>query len=320
MKRTNYWKLGVFVVAGTALALTAVVYLSSGLLGRSSVDYQVYFDESVQGLDVGSLVRFRGVTLGQVSRIRVAPDQRHIQVTCALRTGDLRKEGLELERDRHRYLAMPPGLRAQLAVIGLTGQEIVALDYFDPNTHPVAILPFPTAERTIPSTPSLFASLGTSLGAATEELPRLLSSARQLMDEGVRLLAPLRDEDLGKQVATTLDQANAVLVRIQRIGDQLQAEQVPQNLANAVAMLGTTLSSLDTLLASVGGERGLLSGTQKAAAALVGTAQATNPLGRELAETLRNAQTTLEALRRLADTIDREPDVLIKGRARSSHP
>ena len=317
MKPTNYWKLGAFVVAGAALALVAVIYLSSSVLGRSTVEYQVYFDESVQGLDVGSLVRFRGVTLGQVSGIRVAPDQRHIQVTCALRTGELRSQGLEVKRDGRSYLAMPPSLRAQLAVIGLTGQEIVALDYVDPSTHPAAALPFKTSDRTIPSSPSLLSTLASSVQAATDQLPGLVASGRELVEEGLGLLGPLHDENLAGELRATLRQADGVLASLQRITNQLAAGQAPENLGRSLASLDATLSSLRALFDGVGGERGLLSGTQRAADALVGTAQATNPLGRELAETLRNAQGTLEALRRLVDTIDREPDVLIKGRARS---
>jgi ABC-type transporter Mla subunit MlaD len=317
MKPTNYWKLGAFVVAGAALALVAVVYLSSSVLGRSTVEYEVYFDESVQGLDVGSLVRFRGVTLGQVSGIRVAPDQRHIRVTCALRTSELRSQGLEAKRDGRSYLAMPPSLRAQLAVIGLTGQEIVALDYVDPSTHPIPELPFRTSERTIPAAPSLLTTIANSVEAASDQLPGLVASGRELADEGLGLLRPLRGQDVAGEVRATLRQADEVLASIQRITNQLAAERTPQNLGRAVASLDSALSSLRAVLDGMGGERGLLSGTQRAADALVGTTQATNPLGRELAETLRNAQGTLEALRRLVDTIDREPDVLIKGRARS---
>jgi ABC-type transporter Mla subunit MlaD len=315
MKPGNYWKLGAFVVAGAALAVVALVYLSSSLLGRSAVEYQVYFDESVQGLDVGSLVRFRGVTLGQVSNIHMAPDHRHVQVTCALRNGDLRKQGLEAVEGKQRLLAQPPGLRAQLAVIGLTGQEIVSLDFFDPKTHPIPVLPFTPPPRTIPSTPSSISTITAALEKAGGELPDLVSSLNRLLGEVQGLLSSLRGTDLPGKAGATLSRTDALLTSIARITDRLSAERTPETLARAVGELDAALSSLRALLEGLGSEQGLLARTGKAVDALAGTAQASSPLGRQLEDTLRDAQNTLAAIRRLADTVEREPDVLLKGRA-----
>jgi paraquat-inducible protein B len=315
MKPASYWKIGAFVVAGVALSIFSVVYLSSGLLGRSTVEYQVYFDESVEGLNVGSLVRFRGVTLGQVSHIRVGPDRRHIQVTCALRTGDLRNQGLEEVQGKQRLLAQPQGLRAQLAVIGLTGQEVVSLDFFDPKTHPVPELPFTPSPRMIPSTPSVIGSITNNLETASGELPELVKSLRQLTDEAFRMISSFRDANLAGQAGATLSRADELLASIEQITDKLSAERTPENLARAITALDSALSSLRGLLEGLAGDQGLLGRTQRAADALVRTTQASNPLGRQLEETLRDAQSTLAAIRRLADTVERQPDVLLKGRA-----
>ena len=43
--------------------------------------YVTYFDESVQGLQVDSIVKFRGVDIGTVRKIGVAPDQRLVEVS-----------------------------------------------------------------------------------------------------------------------------------------------------------------------------------------------------------------------------------------------
>jgi hypothetical protein len=47
----NHWKLGLFVVAGLAVALTAVALLGARSLQRDVGLYVSYFDESVQGLE-----------------------------------------------------------------------------------------------------------------------------------------------------------------------------------------------------------------------------------------------------------------------------
>ena len=86
---SNHWKLGLFVVVGVGLFLALLVALGASSLKKESVEYATYFDESVQGLDVGSPVKFRGVTIGNVSEIDVAPDRRHVEVLCAITVSQL---------------------------------------------------------------------------------------------------------------------------------------------------------------------------------------------------------------------------------------
>jgi hypothetical protein len=71
-----------------------------------------YFDESVQGLDVGSPVKFRGVTLGTVSTITVAPDRRHVEVWMRIYQDELSRMGFDPTAPRD------PTLRPQLAAAG----------------------------------------------------------------------------------------------------------------------------------------------------------------------------------------------------------
>ena len=81
---TNHWKLGLFVVVGFVLALSTVAVLGARSLRKEVVQYVSYFDESVQGLEAGSPIKFRGVTIGTVGKIDVAPDHRHVEVTSEL--------------------------------------------------------------------------------------------------------------------------------------------------------------------------------------------------------------------------------------------
>ncbi|MEO5730037.1 MAG: MlaD family protein, partial [Byssovorax sp.] len=81
---TNHWKLGLFVVVGVVLTLTTVAVLGARSLRKEVSRYVSYFDESVQGLEVGSPIKFRGVTIGTVGKIDVAVDHRHVEVTSDL--------------------------------------------------------------------------------------------------------------------------------------------------------------------------------------------------------------------------------------------
>ena len=68
---TNRWKLGLFVILGTGLAIAALVVFGAQHWNERTVPYFAYFDESVQGLDVGSPVKFKGVEIGSVKSIQL---------------------------------------------------------------------------------------------------------------------------------------------------------------------------------------------------------------------------------------------------------
>src|SRR3954466_12802668 len=93
---TNHWKLGLFVVVGVVLALSTVAVLGARSLRKEVGRYVSYFDESVQGLEVGSPIKFRGVTIGTVGGIDIAPDHRHVEVTSNLGVAELSRLGLDI--------------------------------------------------------------------------------------------------------------------------------------------------------------------------------------------------------------------------------
>src|SRR5262249_57932091 len=82
IRTTNQWKLGLFIVVTVAMGIAALFWLAQGRFRRDTFSAVAYFNESVQGLEVGSPLKFRGVPTGVVSDITIAPDRRHVQVTA----------------------------------------------------------------------------------------------------------------------------------------------------------------------------------------------------------------------------------------------
>jgi phospholipid/cholesterol/gamma-HCH transport system substrate-binding protein len=79
--------------------------------------YVTYFDESVQGLQEDARVHFRGVDVGSIMSIKLAPDQRLIEVTMKLKL----KEEVTKE------------VVTQLKVNPITGQVYLELDSRKPD-------------------------------------------------------------------------------------------------------------------------------------------------------------------------------------------
>lgn len=280
---SNHWKLGLFVVTGFAIGLAVIFWLGLRRLNRDAVPLVTYFDESVQGLDVGSPVKFRGVTLGTVSTITVAPNQRHVEVWMRIYTEELRRMGFDPD-------ARDPLWRPQLASAGITGVKFVQFDTFPPDRHPEPQLAFAVPERYyVPAVPSTLKSLEEIANEFLAKLPKLTDTLDDTLIEAKKALRSLSeivvwvrgdDSGLKKLVGSLEDTARTLQESIR------QAE-----LAQTTVAVRTAAGSVNQAAAQLGGQSVQLEAT------LVG---------------LREA---LEAVRSLAVRLERDPSALIRGRA-----
>ena len=103
--------VGIFVLVGFFIAIIGLIWFGmSGQLEKGRF-YIAYFDESVQGLDKDSPVKYRGVSIGRVENIGVAPDAKLIQVVMKIEAGLKNREQLV----------------AQLKSVGITGIMFIRL-------------------------------------------------------------------------------------------------------------------------------------------------------------------------------------------------
>ena len=65
MIEANKYKLGIFVLTGIGLLIAGLFLLGLAETFKPKINFITYFDESVQGLEVGAAVKFRGVTIGK---------------------------------------------------------------------------------------------------------------------------------------------------------------------------------------------------------------------------------------------------------------
>src|SRR6202049_3662126 len=67
--QANFFKLGLFVIGATVVLILLLLILGSGRWFQSKVAIETYLNESAQGLEVGSKVKYRGVVVGEVTKI-----------------------------------------------------------------------------------------------------------------------------------------------------------------------------------------------------------------------------------------------------------
>lgn len=157
-----HFRLGLFVLLAVVTACVLLVAFGAGRWMRTSVVLESYFDESVQGLDVGSKVRYRGVTVGQVSKISFTYNkyqqdlppierQQYVLVEMQLRPELFGGKAMQFPSQANLEHEIARGLRVRLTPQGLTGTSYMEIDYFEPNrNHPLPISWVPS-ELYIPS-------------------------------------------------------------------------------------------------------------------------------------------------------------------------
>ena len=317
---TNRWKLGLFVLVGFGVALAALLLLGARSWGKKTVEVVSYFDESVQGLELGTSVKFRGVTVGRVSGIDIARDLRHVQVTSELSVEKVSRLDLGIAANGLRKTKIPPDLRVQLAQTGITGVRFVLIDFFDPKSNPAQPLPFQTPSNYIPTASSTMKNLEDTLTKTANRFPEIADEAARAMTQ-VRLVAEqIQAGKLPDRATDTMNQANASLSELTKQLKALNTAQLSSDATQNLKELNGMLVRANVLLSRLDGEEGLFHHAERSADAIGEVARGARSLGPELELTLREVRGAAHSIKRLADDLDRDPDMLLKGRAQKEKP
>ncbi|MBI4776329.1 MAG: MCE family protein [Deltaproteobacteria bacterium] len=145
LTKASSFRVGLFLLSGIGIGLAAVIWLGTSQLFEKTMTYATYFDESVSGLSVDSSVKYRGVDVGRVKSIEVAPDGRLIEVLIQIDS----------------MIRITSDVRAQLKEAGITGIRYIELARIEtPEAEKYTLnLPFPTPAPVIPSRPSALGQL-----------------------------------------------------------------------------------------------------------------------------------------------------------------
>jgi paraquat-inducible protein B len=323
--------IGAFVLGAVALAIAgAVVFGASGKLFGRRFPVVMFFDDSVNGLAVGAPVAYRGIHLGQVTKIQSVVGSPRIAVTATLERGPFLTPDNPTGTDQMRRAledAIAQGLRAQLALQSLlTGHLYVSLVLRPDRPASLAGLDKSTLE--IPTIPTILAQLEAGLqkipldrlskhmydtlegsarllqspeiGKALEAVGPILADAQSLVRRLDRQVSPLL-----ASVKDTSDTARASLIDVTR-----QLDRVASRLqADASRLLASLTDTSDTARGTV---KNLGDDVQKTLGDLT-------PKIAALAVKLQEASDTLRGTLETANTTIQDVDGTFTGDAPLGH-
>ena len=82
--RNQKLRIGMFVIGGVLLLLIMLFFFGMSDFFTHKVAVRTYFSESVQGLTVGSGVKYRGVPIGTVSKIAIRVSDKLVEVNMEI--------------------------------------------------------------------------------------------------------------------------------------------------------------------------------------------------------------------------------------------
>ncbi|HET6546237.1 MAG TPA: MlaD family protein [Rhodanobacteraceae bacterium] len=310
--RAHHVLIGAFTILVFVCALGFVLWLSKSSIDQEFAYYDVIFNEAVTGLSKGGLVQYNGIKVGEVTQLKLAPDDPR-KVIARVRID----AGTPIRQDT----------RAKLGLLGVTGVAFIQLSGGAPGSPPL----LPSPANPVPVIRSEESALSKLLGSGAD----IVTSANDVLFR----IGQLVSRENVDRVSDTLQHLDELTGTVAAQRDDLAIAL--KQLADASGQLKTTLTTLDTMATTTNdlmrnNARAVLEQTQKALEAVDKVAESTNALIndnrsaishfsnqglRQVGPAMVDLRATLRSLRQLADQLAQSNSLLLgRDRPQEFHP
>lgn len=320
--------VGMFVIGAFALGIIALLSFGGVSLFSKPQRFVVLFDESIHGLDLGSPVKLRGVRVGRVvdNYIRYDETKNHSEVVviCEFsrdKMTDSKGTVINVADRAELQTLVERGLRAQLGVLGLaTGLLFVELDFLDPKQYPAGSHSVDPKLVNVPAVPSAISEFQASVSEILASVKKVDFAG--LGKELAALMAEARQKMEGVDLKGMTDQWKKTGAQVEALASTPEIKQTFLTLNAAANDLRGVLAKLDAQVVPAGKEFTETLAQAKLAFGSLNDAATTarkfiathNGLGDEVVGTLQQLSEAADAVKRLADFLERNPNALLTGK------
>ena len=319
-KKANPTLIGIFLFGGVILAVAGLLLFTSSKVFTRTGKFIVYFETTLNGLNEGAPVKYRGVTVGSVTRVMIRYNQA---------TNDMAMPVLfEIQEDLvHKRLEGPTvfrdinnlgdeirkGMRARLETESLvTGVLFVELER-EVSPPPAVYHQLKQVYVEIPSRPTEIQQLMKNI--AQLDLSGLQKQLSSLVARADALLAGIRMDEISGGLTNVLISANRVVnnpdltnafTSLKNALDQFQL--LATNLNSRVDLLaGSATNTLEELNQTLVQTRGGMQNFRD-------TLAADSTLRSQLNATLEELAQAAQSISTFVDYLHKHPNSLLNGR------
>lgn len=301
-----------FIVSGILLLLVMLFFLGLSDIFVDKVKLVTCFQESVQGLSVGSPVKYRGVPVGNVSKISIMMQEKVVWVTMEVEPRYFQgEEKSTFIKSLKREISHGLGCRLEFA--GITGMKFIDFDYFrnsgDDTTVPDGY-PGDSDSIFIPGVPSTFQDISKAVIKAMERLSKIkLEEISAELETGLNSVNTLlADPAIKATIAKLNDAADHLEVATGIINSTLDGERLTK-LLDAFENSLKSFSELSDAINKTSVEMKLPESTK----AIRDAANSITESRNSVQETFQKLNSTLDSIRIFFEYISDDPSSIIRG-------
>lgn len=325
--RFNPAVVGMFVLGAALLLLLAFVSFGGSNIFTKPTRFVVYFDESVSGLDPGAAVKVTGVRIGRVAAINVLYDSAtraaQVQTICEVdRNVLIDRDGntIELTNPVEMQGLIDRGMRAKLNLQGITGLMFVELSFEDPREYPA---PKEARADPYPVVPAILSPISEVQSSLVEIVADIKRANISGLSKDLRTLVGTANKKLGDlDVKAMSERVTGAALAVEKFVSSPDAQRSFANLNAAVADLRALVAKIDGQVGPVSDDlKRTLADTQAALKSIDAAAvttrrfvQSQGNLGEDVTRTLQEIAQAADAIQRLAELLERNPNALLVGR------
>jgi ABC-type transporter Mla subunit MlaD len=255
-QKANYFKIGLFVIFGSALCVVGLIVFGMGAYLQKGVLIETYFDESVQGLEVGSSVKYRGVRVGSVESIKLVSEvydqfipenmpegfSRYVYVLMRMDKEAFQERSTEIDQELLDK-RVGQGMRIRLTQQGITGTAYLETDFFPPEQHAPLNITWNPAFLYLPSAPSLIKGVSNSVENVSRKIENVdIESIAENLNNMLAVVTheadSSRSHTLGERLKLLLDNLNSVSASLDKITSDPALRSIVENTATTIESAG----------------------------------------------------------------------------------
>lgn len=338
-KKVNRKMIGGFVVVAVGILAASIAIFGSGDMFRERIEFALYFDDSIKGLNVGAPVLTKGVKTGAVKQIVVRTFMDDLTSTVAVFI-ELYPESFDVVTPSDQHLdpldSLPglidKGLRAQLVSQSMVTGQLSIEFVMRPDT-PANLKNLDGDILEIPTIPSTLSRLEKQLQQIdigemylrlTSILDSLDSSLKNLDLEatGIELNSLVGDirqlvNNMESEIKSLAENLNEAVMDsrglIVEMHDEIKplTQKTNETLAEIGEMVRTVDDRVEPLAESMTDALEAATAASMSVNELVGE---TSPTRDNLDRALEELTSAARSLRILAEYLEQHPDALLKGK------
>lgn len=283
IRKNDYFRLGIFIIVGTSMLIAVIIILGAGRYFQKTYPLETYFDESVNGLAVGSPVKLRGVKIGRVAEINFVTnkypgshteDIRYVYVECEI-DPELFQEIAEKDFLKKVNRDVARGLRMRPTSLGLTGQLFLNIGYVDPESNPPLAINWEPQYAYIPSVPSTLSRIEGAITTISktlsslkqEDIESIISDVKSIVNTIDKFMNTEGGREAGSQLLAILNETHGILAKTNSLLADPATKRILPETAGAATALNTILTeSSDDLIAAAAETKAAMTSFKEAAA------------------------------------------------------